>query len=225
MMSKKLFAGCLVIAVFTMIPTLATAKPILTDPTGTRLAGEPLVTATNVGNMTIETAVGTVTCTTVKLTGKLKSNETASGLKGEFSSATFAGTGALVGGEPECTGTNFFAANTTVTPAASLPWCLESPVNNDTFALTGGVCGTDAPITFVLDVTGTGECRYTRTLAVTGALVTDGGGAGENTLEFANVAWTREAPSAALCPAEAKLSMRLSLETDDDAHAAIFISS
>lgn len=228
-MSKKLFAACLVIAAFAVVPSLASANPILTEPTGTALTGEPNIVGTNVGETTMTTSLGNLHCTTAILTGKLKSNTTASGgAKGEITSAKFGGTGPTQSGapEPECTGSNFFTPNTTITPEISttqgLPWCLEAGTT-DTFTVKGGTCGSQRPITFALDITGIGTCRYIRETTINGTLVTDGAGANENTMSITNVAFTKEEPSAFGCPGEGQLDMKFSLETENGTQ--IFISS
>jgi len=226
-MNKKLFAACLVIAAFAVVPSLASANPILTEPTGTALAVGSKITATNVGNTTLVTSTGTLTCTTAILTGTVTSNTTATGAAGEITDAKFGGTGATQAGaeEPECTGSNFFTPNTTITPKQSLPWCLQAGAAADTFTVKGGKCGgAQTSIAFKLDVTGIGTCEYTRAATVNGTLVTDGGGANENTGAISEVPWTL-ASGPGLCPSEGKLNMRFSLETDASPFAQVFISS
>jgi len=225
-MSKKLFAACLVIAAFAVVPSLASANPILTEPTGTALASGAKITATNVGITLMHTSTGDLECTTAILTGDLTSNATATGAKGEITTAKFGGTGATQSGapEPECTGSNFFTPNTTITPEINMPWCLETPAAADSFTLKGGPCGTPREIKFNLDVTGVGTCEYSRTATTNGTLVTDGAGANENTAAITAVPWTKIG-GPGLCPGTGELTMRFSLETDNAEHASIFISS
>lgn len=223
-MSKKLFAACLVIAAFAVVPSLASANPILTEPTGTALGAGATITATNVGETTLVTSTGTLSCNTDDLHGTLISNATAAGVKGEITSAKFGGTGPLQSGAEanECTGSNFFTPNTTITPNQSLPWCLEAAAATDTFTVKGGKCSATTAINFKLDTTGVGTCEYTRAAVISGTLVTDGGGANENTAAIANTAFTLVS-GPGLCPSEGKLNMRFSLETTSGAQ--IFISS
>ena len=225
-MSKKLFAACLVIAAFAVVPSFASANPILTEPTGTALGAGATITATNVGETTLVTSTGTLSCSKDDLHGTLVSNATAAGVKGEITAAKFGGTGPLQSGAEanECTGSNFFTPNTTITPNQSLPWCLEAAAAADTFSVKGGKCGAATAISFKLDVTGVGTCEYTRavTSPITGTLVTDGGGANENTAAIANTAFGLVS-GPGLCPGEGKLNMRFSLETTTGAQ--IFISS
>lgn len=225
-MSKKLFAACLVIAAFAVVPSLASANPIITEPTGTAITGTPKITATNVGNTLMTTSVGTLTCTTAILTGNLISNATATGVKGEISAAKFGGTGGTIAGaeEPECTGSGFFAPNTTITPNINLPWCLEAPAATDTFTLKGGPCGAARAIKFNLDVTEVGTCEYSRAATVNGTISTDGEATNPNTASISEVEWTKTG-GPFLCPGSGKLDMTFSLETDNAEHAPIFISS
>jgi hypothetical protein len=223
-MSKKLFAACLVIAAFAVVPSLASAKPILTQPTGTVLGAGASIVATNVGNTVMTTSTGNLTCSTAILEGKLSSNVTANGAKGEITKARFGGTGGTQAGapEPECTGEGFFTPNTTITPEISMPWCLEAGVNADVFTVRGGACGAAVQaIKFNLDVTGVGTCEYSRATAANGTLVTHGSGAGENTGSITNQAWTKIG-GPFLCPSEGKLDMTFSLKSGGN---QVFISS
>lgn len=235
-MSKKLLVACLAIAAFAVVPSLASAKPVLTEPTGTVInvgaaecTGKPgiCILATNVGNSTLVTSTGTLTCTTVSLTGRLISNSTAGGAKGEIHSASFGGTGTTAAGEPapECTGSNFFTPNTSITPSQSLPWCLETG-EGDTFTVKGGSCGAQTSINFKLAVTGVGTCEYTRAATVNGTIQTDGVAPAEteNTGGISEVPWTLVS-GPGLCPGEGKLNMRFKLETDVSPFNQIFISS
>jgi len=225
-MSKKLFAACLVIAAFVVVPSFASANPILTEPTGTPVAPGKKVEGTLTENSTLVTSTGTLTCTTGTLTGEIVSNETSTGTKANLQTASFGGTGPVVNGEGECTGSNFFTPNTTITPNVShaAPWCLQAPEAADNFTVRGGSCsGAAAAITFSLDVTGVGTCKYSKATAINGTVVTHGAGANENTLRIASVPFLlAEGPG--LCPGEGKLTMRMSLETDDETHAQVFIS-
>jgi hypothetical protein len=225
-MSKKLFAACLVIAAFAVVPSLASANPILTEPTGTALTGTPKITATNVGAVLFTTSVGTLTCSTAILTGNLISNATATGVKGEITAVKVGGTNKKIEAaeEPECTGTGFFAPGTTVTPNINLPWCLEAPAATDTFTLKGGPCGAQRAIKFNLDVTEVGTCEYSRTATVSGTISTDGEATNPNTASISEAEWTK-AGGPFLCPGSGKLDMTFSLETDNAEHQAIFISS
>jgi len=225
-MQKKLFAACLVIAAFAGVPSFASANPILTEPTGTSLAAGTKITATNVGSVIWSNSVDPWNCATASLTWTLTSNATATGVKGEISSAKFGGTGATQSGapEPECTEGNFFLPNTSLTPEINMPWCLEAPAATDTFTIVGGPCGAPRAIKINFDATGIGTCEYSRSAAVNGTIVTDGAGANENTLAITNQAWTKTG-GPGLCPGTVELTMRFSLETDASPFNQIFLSS
>jgi len=223
-MNKKLLAACLVIAAFAVVPSLASANPILTAPTGTLLPPGTEIVQTGIGNSTLVTSTGTLTCTSDVLEGTVTSNSTASGVKGEITSAKFGGTGPTQSGAPgpECTGSNFFTPNTTITPAQSLPWCFEAPANADTFTVKGGKCGAQTAIKFKLDVTGIGTCEYTRAATVNGTFVTDGAGTNENTGSITSVPWTLSA-GPGLCPSEGSLTTRFGVETKTSTE--VYVSS
>ena len=225
-MQKKLFAACLVIAAFAVVSSLASANPILTEPTGTAIAAGAKITATNVGSVIWSNSVDPWNCSTASLTLTLTSNATATGVKGEITSAKFGGTGATQSGapEPECTEGNFFLPNTSLTPEINMPWCLEAPAAMDTFTIAGGPCGAPRAIKINFDATGIGTCEYSRSAAVNGTIATDGAGSNENTLAITAVPWTKIG-GPGLCPGTVELTMRFSLETDPPASGQIFISS
>src|SRR5436305_2798324 len=105
-MRKQLLLVCMAFAAFAVVPSLASAKPVITHPTGTVLATGTKITATNVGNSVLSNGLGTITCSTAILTGELTQNSTANGIKGTITSAKFGGTtGKTISGdeEPECT--------------------------------------------------------------------------------------------------------------------------
>ena len=218
-MNRKLLAACMVIAAFSVVPSLAAAKPVLTHPTGTVLpvttGGVPTkIKATNVGNtkMTIS-GLPTLECTTAVLTGDLHINETTKGIEGEITSAEFGGTGSKIAGdvEPECTG----GAGPSGVTVTSLPWCIEATEDNDNFALKGGKCtAATSPITFDLSVTsifGTITCKYIKNTKVTGTFTTHSTGDAVGTIS--EVGFARH-ESSELCPSEGKLDMSFTLETD-----------
>jgi hypothetical protein len=222
-MSKKLIVACMVIAAFAVVPSLASAKPVITHPTGSVLATETKILATNVGGPTIMTLTGggKIECSSAKLTGTLKTNSTASGFEGEIESATFTGTGGTQASEPglpECTGT--FLSAVTVT---GLPWCLEGTEANDNFKLRGGKCSEAAKaLNFTLSSTIFGfpvVCKYQRGAAspVTGHFTTHPAGDLVGTVtgepEFLRV------ESSETCPTGGSLDMSFTAETDTTASA------
>ena len=225
---KKAITACLGLLAFAafIVPATASATndPQLTHPTGTLLAPEALITATNVGNTLLEnTSGGTqLTCTTATMTGKLTKNK-ASTVEGNISSAHFTGTGAGL----TCTG----VFNATVEPivSAAAPWCLRSGAGQatDEFVVLGGECEAAAPskIKFNL-ITGVTKCEYqsTKTTAVRGEYTTHSTGDAVLTTPRAGQAPTNdggfeEINKKVLCPDWGALRMSFTLETDTTASA------
>jgi hypothetical protein len=218
-MRKQLIVACLALAAFAVVPSLASAKPVLTHPTGTVAPVGTKITATNVGNATLSNGLGHVTCSTAILTGEVTSNSTANGIQGTLTKAEFGGTGSKIVNdpEPECTGTGFYAGGAGVT--TNPPYCLQAIGTTDTVAIRGGACGgVLGKPTFKLSVTtifGTVTCEYASTSAegLTGSLVTDASGQqAEGSLS--EQGFTKTAGSGGECPSEGKLSMTVKLETD-----------
>lgn len=225
-MNKNIFATCLVLAAFAVAPSLASANPILTEPTGTPLAVGSPVAGTNVGRAFFTTSIGTFDCDSTAFHGTVAKNSTAGGVQIEITSFTIGGTGPLASGEPsnECTGVSFFTANASHR-ATGLPWCLQTPAASDVFSIRGGACGgSQTALTLDWTITGVPTCEYSRTSTANGILVTDGGGTNENNLVLSNQAWTLLSGSA-VCWTETKFSVTFSLETDNEGHAAIYLSS
>src|SRR3954451_21380377 len=149
-MSKKLIASCLALfalAAF-VLPAVASATPVLTHPTGTKLAAGTKITGTNIGETLLKDGSGNILAryTNVKMTGELTKN-TGTEIEGTITTATFQGTGgAGTGGMNECTGS---LGRMTVTTngnnvdgenlANGTPWCLKSGAN-DTFQVRGNAC-------------------------------------------------------------------------------------
>jgi len=204
-MSKKLITACLgvlALAAF-VLPTAASASPVVTHPTGTKLSltGQTCTTAsnavcltgTNVGVTKLFATNGEtllLECSKAVFTGALTTN-TGTHIEGDIHTATFTGTGAqdpkAVKNMPECTGKNGLP-NATVTsngtdPAGTkideedvtngTPWCITVKTD-DTFTLRGGTCSDPArPIEFILHPTELASCVYSREAAVTGTIQTD----------------------------------------------------
>jgi len=229
-MGKQLIAICVALSAFVIVPSLASAKPVLTHPTGTVLATGTKITATNVGNVVLSNGLGNVTCTTAIVTGTLETNSTASGIKGTITSAKFGGTtGKTIIGdeEPECTGTGFFAGGAGVTTKP--PYCVELTEASDTGRLRGGAC-TEASSKpkFKLSVTtifGTITCEYESTTAsLTSSFETDTTGTDTNGT-VAEQEFTKSAGSAGECSASAKVSFSLTVERDREPAEPVYVSS
>ena len=232
------FASLVALAAF-VLPASASANPILTHPTGTTLNpatgsctgvnGTVCITATNVGVVklwnTEHNAVLTE-CSTADLTGYLTSNGKANPIKGTIHTATFAGTGALVGQHKECT-SSFGAISVDTNLGNGVPWCIESVATTDEFQVRGNSCANEArPITFVLTSTTIGTCKYSRTAAVKGTFTTHSTGDALLTVApTVNAAFTKE-EGGIFCPTSGTLDMKMTLETDTTTSAdPMYISS
>lgn len=158
-MSKKLIAACMAIAAFAAIvlPAAASASPVLTQE-GKPVAVGTSITGQNTGE-TIFTGAFNVRCANADLSGTVTENSGTS-IKGEIpvGNASFTGTG--TGGD--CTSA---LGSTKVTVNSKL--CLQTTKTADQFEVTG--CG--AAVTFTLEITGTGPCKYS-TAAVLGEYTT-----------------------------------------------------
>jgi hypothetical protein len=229
-MSKKLIAACMALTAFVafaVAPSLASAKPVVTHPTGTVLATGKNIKATNVGETIMETPIGTLRCTSATMTGTLTTNSTAAGFEGDITSASFSGTGSTVSGEPlpECTGA-FGNASITPTVSAAAPWCLEGTEANDNFKLRGGSClAASKALEFQIVVTIFGapvNCKYERAAAVTGTFVTHPSDA---VLSVSKQNFPIAAGQSGFCPGNGELTMSFTTETDTAVAEPLYISS
>jgi hypothetical protein len=233
-MSKKLITACMALfalAAF-ILPAAASANPVITHPTGTVLnpkAGECTnvketicITGTSVGNLIMWNTGHTehlVTCSKANMTGYLTKNETTGVIEGDIHTATFGGTGSLVNGEPECTG-SFGNITVDTNVGNGTPWCLKSSGATDTFTLRGGSCtAAQRSITFVLTSTTVGTCKYNREAAASGTFTTDTPSTNDAVLSIvptASSTWVKE-EGGFLCPSSGELEQSFTLETDTTA--------
>jgi hypothetical protein len=192
----------------------ASANPVLTHPTGTVLKTGTLIKGTNVGNTTMVTGLGTVTCTAAQMTGKITTNSTASGSEGEVTSASFS----------NCTSWAGAVTFTVQVAINGLPWCLEWTINLDGFNWRGGSCsGAIRPIRFVFHFS-FGECVYQRTTAANGTLRTDVAAGEDATVNLKEQEWTLFS-GGGLCPSSGKMNMTFTLETDTATAEPLYFSS
>jgi hypothetical protein len=215
-MSKKLMTGLLALVAFAAmaLPAVASASPEIGETSGgvfTKLATGVAIRGTNVGETLMTDASGNVLvrCTTAQMDGTLSKNS-GTEIEGTINTATFTGTG--TGGA--CTG--FFGSNATITTNVGngTPWCLSvgGKLAADTFSLRGNSCANASrSITFVLD-TSFGQCKYERTSAVTGTIVTDVSGQ-EATATATKQEFPAEAGNPFGCPSVGNLDMTFKLET------------
>jgi len=244
-MSKKLITACLgvlALAAFALPANAFAVSATLTHPTGTALATGNKLTGTNIGKTLLKTDDGSATlseCTKATLTGTLTKNS-AGHIEGNITTATFSGEGAEFNGMKECIG---LAGLGNLTPTTNgthegvkvdgedvengTPWCMTAggELAANTFTVRGGTCSqASRAITFILDSTGAGECKYTRSTAITGTYTTDTtGDAVATILPNATSTFTREA-GGVLCPTAGTLSMTFTLETDTSPASPVWIS-
>lgn len=230
-MHKKLIMACMAIAAFAAfaLPAAASANsPVLTHPTGTAYCPDGGTTTncklegTNVGDWKLVGSLGTVTCSSVTLTGNITTNKNTH-IEGDITSATFGGTG--TGGD--CTGP-LGPVKVTTTVGNGVPWCLtaggELPAH--VFTARGNACNAASrSITFVLDFTNGPTCYYNRTTHVTGTYTTHS--TGDAILSFNEQEWTKEKGENESffypCLSSGKLTGAATLETDGVA-GGMFIS-
>jgi len=229
-MSKKIILACMAIAAFAAFvvgPATAVAanKPVITHPTGTALATGTKIIGTNVGNTIMERTDGTdlYLCSSALLTGTLKTNS-AGTIKGEITTADFSGTGT----SGDCTATSAIPFQLPAKPTPmKLPWCLESNplMAEDEFQIKPCAGG---KITFVMDVTGLGECKYEATKeALVGTFETDvttQDAVGRLNTNNTQNGFTLESGSAFGCESSSQLQMAFTLETDEEVVKPLYIS-
>lgn len=225
-------------AVLFTVPSIASASPELTSPTGTRAPVGTKFLATNVAHagtaltFVTETSLGNMECETATITGEVVKND-GTHLVGTISTFELKGTA----GNPSsshCAGG--YGGNITVTPnhttnpthngVASLPWCLTLSGPEDTFTIfgeTGGSCtsGQTRPITIVYDSTTLGACTYEKKEPIVGTYTTHPADA---ILTITKQEFKRVTGSG-FCPGSFNMRMALTLATDenDTSGAALFI--
>jgi hypothetical protein len=192
-MHKKLILACMAIAAFAafVIAPAASASPTLTSegidvPVGTS------ITAKNTGNTTF-TGAFNVVCDHVHLGGDVTQNS-GGVIKGELTTIDFNGTGT----NTDCTSA---LGSTKVIVNSRL--CIETVTGTDTIKTTGCV----GPVTFTLEVTGTGPCKYS-TEKVTGTYLTNA----EATVNISEQE-AKKHEGGIFCPSSGKLDMDFDLYT------------
>jgi hypothetical protein len=194
-MHKKIIMACMAIAAFAafVVAPAASASPVLTKNL-TALGVGSSITGTNTGE-TVFTGAFNVRCTSAHMAGTLTAN-TGSKIKGEIpvGNAKFTGTGT----SGDCTSA---LGNVGVTVNSKL--CLETVTGQDNIVTTG--CG--ANVTFTLEITGTGPCKYS-TASVTGTFKT-------NAAATVNVSEqeAKKEEGGIFCPSSGKLDMDFDLTT------------
>jgi hypothetical protein len=225
-MHKKILGICAALvafAAFAVVPTMASASPILTDTVGTEtkaVAPPAKIVGYNDEESIFEASNGTkVTCTNNELTGSVHKNKE-NEILATIEKGSFKGTGA---GEDCTSGLGDVKVTTFLTneTGGTKHWCLESEAG-DKFKVKGGACTAAAElVTFSFDFTeipliGKLTCPYVQKAAVplTGTFTTPATHTA-STLSLTSGEFEREAGSNAACPASGKLTkMKFNIFTD-----------
>jgi hypothetical protein len=219
----KLLKASIALAAFAavfVVPSIASAGPTLTAPTGTAYKGT-YIEAENVGvtKMTLPAGIGgSVECQTATMTGDLTTNS-GGHVSGDIETVEFRGRPKQANPHEsnQCDsplGAVSVTPNHTTNPkqggVGSLNWCLTANTNDNKFTVRGGNC-TEAtrPLTFTLH-TPIGECAYSKA-SVTGSYTTHPNDA---VLTLSEQEFTKSVGSA-FCPGSGKLDMSFTLRTDD----------
>jgi hypothetical protein len=194
------------------LPTGAAASPELGETSNgvfSKLAVGSKIQATSLGTSKLTSPGGTtlVECSSASMTGDLYENSGTS-IKGNITSAAFTNAGGA-----DCTALFGGTAKVTTNVGSGIPWCIQTTKTADQIEVRGGKCSEAArSITFVLDTSSFGECKYVSTTFPTGTFTTDTSGQSATVKLTKAGLWKLE--EGAFCPAEANLDIEYLLETD-----------
>jgi hypothetical protein len=213
-MRGKCIALCTALALAAMaLPAVGSASPEIGETSSgvwSKLAVGSKIQATSLEPSKMTSPGGTtlIECSTATLTGELFENSGAS-IKGNITSAAFSNAGGA-----DCTALFGGTLKITTNVGNGTPWCIQTTKTADQVEIRGGLCSeATRSITFVLDTSSFGECKYNSTTFPTGTFTTDVSGQ-DAVVTLANAGlWTKEAGSA-FCWSEARLDMKFTLETD-----------
>jgi hypothetical protein len=216
LMSKKLIMACMAVAAFAAFvapaTALATNDPDLTcDQGGSLCAVGTKIVGTNVGVLLMTDANTNVLteCSSATMTGTVTKND-GSNVEGTIETATFSGTGT----NGECT-SSFGGITVETNIGNGVPWCLRSTstMTTNEFQVRGNSCSlASRSITFVLNSTTIGKCRYNRPTPAPGTYTTEA--TGDAILNIAGQEWAKEEGSV-LCPTKGFLDLNFTLETEN----------
>jgi hypothetical protein len=211
LMYKRILATVIGLLAFAAVPAMASASPVLTE-NGVPVSTGAKILATNSGNITLTSSIGTVTCTKSQMTGTVKTNS-GSTIQGQIETASFTGSAS----ENRCSSTFPFNPTFKVTPE-NLPWCIHTG-GGDAFTVSGGACGGTAKnLRFTLSSV-LGNCTYERA-AVAGTYVTN---ETPVTLKVGS-GQTFTRVSGSICPETGTLAGGWTLETDVSPFTGLSIS-
>jgi hypothetical protein len=202
-------------------PFYISGGPLLTYPTGTKLATGSKIRARSLGALKFTNASESTLweCGSAEMTGTLKTNS-GSAIEADIEDASFSGTGT------EGTCTYPLAGNTEWTfnsATNGLPWCLRatSGMAADELQIRGNSCANEArPIRVSFEITAVTSCRYERKAAITGSYTTHPEDA---VLHFNNAIFLEIEPKEA-CVDETTLDTSLTLERDEAGTKPMYIS-
>lgn len=195
----------------------AANSPLLVE-NGTALATGTTIEGVNVGVSKMTTSLGTIECTTGKLSVLQLVANTTGDMELVLFSVKYGGTGPLSAGaeEPACTTKALLGGETTVTMNTAtngLPWCLRSvsTMATDEFQIRGNSCSSASrPIRFALDVEGIGTCQYERSTAIPGTYTTS---TTSSTLSISAVSFSAVSGNPFGCPSSLQLDSTFQLRT------------
>jgi hypothetical protein len=210
-------------AAFAVAPTLASASPVLTYPTGTPLATGSLLQITNVGVALFTEPEWNILCPTARFTGKLTTNS-GTNIEVDLSSMEIHGIGA--GGDcrqdrkRELVTEEGLSVNVVY---SGLPWCLNAGkgLPADEFQIRGRSCTEAAkPVTLVFTYTGVSECKYQAT-SIRGTFTTH---PQDVRMAIATQLFEKEIGSSFLCPSTIGSDTELTMERDSATPEPVYIS-
>lgn len=176
-LTRAFFLAAVFAALF-LVPSVASASPELTHPTGTTAPVGTLIEMKNVAHSgtakaftTTSGATGTFECATTTMTGELTKNS-GTQIQANITTAEFRGTPAepnsghcWQGGGYAVTLTPSHTTNPTHNGVGSLPWCLTVSGAEDGFSLRGGNCSEAArPLVFIYHSTVAGACTFQKSV-------------------------------------------------------------
>lgn len=175
-LTRAFFVAAVFAALF-LVPSVASASPELTHPTGTTAPVGTLIEMKNVAHSSSPKgfattgATGTFECATTTLTGELTKNS-GTQIQANITTAEFRGTPgepnsahcATPGGYGVITMTPNHTTNPTHNGIGSLPWCFTVEAE-DKFSLRGGKCSEAArPLNFLYHSTVAGACTFQKSV-------------------------------------------------------------
>jgi hypothetical protein len=230
-MHQKVVSACVALGVFAAfagmpVGAFATNSPQLMEG-GSPVATGAKVLWTNEGTIYFRekpepTSNALSFCETSRMTGTLTKND-GSNIEETIEAAQVEGNGETTTGE--CSST-FGGTNFETTEGNGPPWCLRSTstMATDEFQIRGNSCTNAArSITFVLNSTTVGKCKYERT-TLTGPLkgaFTTGGTVAKATISGQEF---KKEEGSFLCPEKWYLFVSFTLETDASPFPSLTIS-